>query len=77
MYSQKNLSTELEQLLDGFAGSVDHARIADWAYETYLRQVGDIDPNSKDLLIRLGTMSMGPEFELPEVELRAIAELNS
>lgn len=76
MYSQKNLSTELEQLLDGFARAIDHARIADWAYKTYLRHVGDIDPSSKDLLIKLGTMSMGPEFELPEVELRAIAESN-
>jgi hypothetical protein len=74
MYSQADLSIELGQLLDGFAGAIDYARTADWAYKTYLRHVGDIDPGAKELLIRLGTMSMGAEFELPEPELRGLAE---
>jgi len=74
MYSQRDFSNELGQLLGHLPGAVDHARIADWAYKTYLRHVGDIEPDVKQLLVKLGTMSMGPEFELPESELRAIVE---
>lgn len=77
MYSQRDLSTELGRLLGEFPGVVDHAGIADWAYKAYLRHVGDIEPDVKQLLMQLGTMSMVPEFELSEAELRSIVESNS
>ncbi len=50
--------------------------IGAWAHDQYYDHIFEIDPNSglRTFLLQLGTMEMGPEFELSYEELDAIAD---
>jgi hypothetical protein len=58
--------------LDGFLSNdavIDHKKIATWAYETRLRNLGEIDPKVSEWLMQLGAMDMGNEFEFSGDEI--------
>lgn len=74
-YSMQKLSGELAVLLANMPGAIDHAKVADWAYAAY-SQNDDLEPDAGKLLLALGAMTMGREFEFSDVELREIAKSN-
>lgn len=72
-YSKRKLSAELAALLATMPGAVDYVKVAGWAYNAYVSN-DDLEPEVSKLLVTLGAMDLGPEFEFSELELRQIAE---
>lgn len=73
-YSRNRFAEELDGFLHDPAGTVDHAKIADWAYKTRLDNLSDMGPDVDKWLLQLGAMSMGTEFEFSERELRDMVD---
>lgn len=73
-YSPAKFADELEVLLENRVGISSCKDVADWAYKTRLNNISDMDPRVKEWLLQLGAMSMGPEFQLSEGELRKFIE---
>lgn len=69
-YSIKNFSKDFEKIISDSCGKIDYEKIADWAFKTNQMNCRDIDPDVDRWLIELGTVSMGPEFEMSESQLR-------
>lgn len=66
-YTKEIFARDLEgQLLNS---EIDHKKIAAWAYETRLRNLGAIDPSVSEWLLQLGAMDMGKEFEFSTDEI--------
>lgn len=65
------ISEELKWELDQ---RYDATRIGRWAYSCNSKYRGCLDSTTENLLECLAIMEAGPEFELPEAELKIIAE---
>lgn len=65
------ISEELKWELDQ---GYDAIRIARWAYSCNSTHIGCLDSTTKNVLQCLSIMELGPEFELPEAEVKIIAE---
>jgi len=73
-YSMRKLSAELAALLATMPGAVDYVKVAGWAYNAYVSNE-DLEPEVSKLLVALGAVDLGPEFEFSELELRRMAEV--
>ncbi|SHM50122.1 hypothetical protein SAMN05428972_3825 [Rhodanobacter sp. OK091] len=71
-YTKRELSVELAALLAAMPGAVDYVKVSSWAYSAYVSN-NDLEPEVSKLLVALGAMDLGPEFEFSELELRQIA----
>ncbi len=72
-YTYQQCGKELKELVKNRV-AID--KIGAWAYRQYLNHQFEIDPDSDldTLLLDLGTMEMGPEFELSYEKLDAMAD---
>ncbi len=71
MYTRADFRTELlAEMRRGF----DAVRIARWSYQTYLRNVHQLEPGLKDKIRELVLMEEGPQFAKTELEVLAFAE---
>ena len=68
-YSYLEFSRDLERIITQDNG-VDYDHISDWAYKIRLDNIDDINPEVEDWLSHLELMSMDPQFEYSESELR-------
>ncbi len=67
IYSKKDFSQDLKAQLDlGY----EPKSISDWAHRLYLRHCGRIDTELEEIMMELFTLGEGPEFEVPESQLR-------
>ena len=73
-YPRHRFADELDRFLHQPSGTIDRAKIADWANRVRLDNLSDIDPDIGKWLLQLGAMSMGLEFELSGPELRDMAD---
>lgn len=73
-YSPNKFAGDLERFLHGPSGTIDRAKISDWAYRVRLDNLNDIDADVDKWLLQLGAMSMGQEFEFSALELRDIVD---
>ena len=69
-YTREMFASELEGLLS--TSTIEHAKIAAWAFETRLRHLPAIDVPISEWLLQLGAMDMGPEFEFSKEELQSM-----
>jgi len=73
MYSKKQFGQDLKEKT---AKREQIAHIGRWAHNLYYERMSEIDAIAglRRLLIQLGTMEMGPEFERSYEELDQIAD---
>lgn len=71
MYTKEQFGQELKVRIKNKA---DVSDIGDWSYSVYSQYRKEMDRTFRDLLIALGGMSMGPEFERSYEELDQIAQ---
>lgn len=72
MYTKKQLSRELEIIIDKKYDVTELSRWAESVYEDHCRElVGDLD----DVVMALSAMEHGPEFEYTKQELRVLVRL--
>jgi hypothetical protein len=71
MYTKEKFGKELKKRIESREEVSD---IGNWAYFMYSQHRREIDRDFRDLLITLGGMEMGPEFERSYEELDQIAD---
>ncbi len=71
MYTQQQFGRELKEKIK--MGS-SPSEIGSWAHATYYEYLSQIDLDFGEFLLQLGTMEMGPEFELSYEKLHEIAD---
>ncbi len=71
MYTRKQFGQELKIRIKN---KQDVGDIGNWSYSMYSQYRREMDMTFRDLLITLGGMSMGPEFERSYDELNDIAD---
>ena len=72
IYSKKDFANDLKTQLD--LGYVPK-RIGSWAHQIYLQHCGKMDLQLEEIIVDLFVLEEGPEFELPESELRALIKI--
>lgn len=66
-YTKKDFANDLKAQLDlGY----DPKRIGSWAHKMYLQHCGRIDRELEEIMVDLFVLEEGPEFAIPESELR-------
>ncbi|MCX5923274.1 MAG: hypothetical protein NTU89_01775 [Candidatus Dependentiae bacterium] len=71
MYTKEQFGKELKERIQGMD---DVGDIGNWSYFVYSQYRREMDQDFRDLLITLGGMEMGPEFERSYEELDQIAD---
>ena len=71
MYTRQQFGLELKEKVKNCALISD---IGNWSYFMYSQHRREIDRDFRDLLITLGGMEMGPEFERSYEDLDQIAD---
>ena len=70
-YTKIDFALELKSQLDlGY----EPKRIGQWAHKMYLQYCGKIDIELEEIMVDLFPLEEGPEFEIPESDLRALIE---
>ena len=70
-YSKADFGLDLQgQLNRGY----DPQRIGEWAHEMYMLHCGKIDADLEEIIVDLFVLEEGPEFEIPESQLKQLAE---
>ncbi len=71
MYTKKQIAKELKSKIHEHENI---AKIGKWAHDMFLEEIVDSNKLFNQLLLDLGTMSLGPEFEYTYEELNVIAD---
>lgn len=71
IFTKKQIGEELKSMVQQ---KKSIAFIGSWAYSMSLKNIEDTDSKFNKLLLDLGTMEMGPEFEYSYEELHDIAD---
>jgi hypothetical protein len=71
MFTKKQIGQELKNMIQQ-KKSIE--AIGSWAYSMSLKNIEDADSKFNKLLLDLGTMELGPEFEYSYQELTIIAD---
>lgn len=71
IFTKKQIGQELKNMLQQ---KKSIAAIGSWAYSMSLKNIEDADSKFNKLLLDLGTMELGPEFEYSYQELTIIAD---
>lgn len=64
-------------LAEKLEATTDVVALSRWAYQVYLDNSHNLDPNLKDILLDLGRMEDAPEFEYSVTELLEMAKTMS
>lgn len=71
MYSKKDFGNDLKIQLDQ---GYDPKRIGSWAHKMYLLYCAKIDIELEEIMVDLFVLEEGPEFEIPESQLRKLID---
>lgn len=70
-YSNRDFAFDLKNQLDQ---GYEPKRVGDWAHRMYMLYCGKIDSELEELMVDLFVLEEGPEFEIPESQLRQLIE---
>ncbi len=70
-YTKKDFGVRLKEQL---AANYDVVRVARWAHTEYLTHCKELDAELVQEMMRIIAMEEGPEFELTETEIQALAD---